>query len=124
MPGGLVIGNAEPRALDSFGLRRLVEIGERQGPLDRLRQPPDPHRLPAGVGSSCRGGGDQDENQRQQRGVVPRFGLQQPLPGPAYSPAHIISVGAMDEGQRGCCVSPPGPLRFRHPTRHGKGPGS
>ena len=35
--GRVIVGNAEPRALDAFILRRLVEIGERQSPLDRAR---------------------------------------------------------------------------------------
>ena len=36
-----------------FVLRRLVEIGERQSPLDRLRQPADPHRFLAGMAAAC-----------------------------------------------------------------------
>ena len=62
MAGRLVVGNAEPRALDAFVLRRLVEVGERQSPLHRLRQPPDLHHFLAGTASrrrQCRG---YDEN--------------------------------------------------------------
>ena len=45
VPGRVVIGDAEPRALYPLVLGRLVEVGERQGPLDRLRQPADADRL-------------------------------------------------------------------------------
>ena len=60
MPGRIVVGDAEPRALYSFILRRLIEIGERQGPLDRLRQPADLHRLPVGVDAAVRRSGYSD----------------------------------------------------------------
>jgi len=50
LAGGLVIGDAEPCPLNSLVRRRLVEVGERQRPLDRMLQPPDPHRLFAGTG--------------------------------------------------------------------------
>ena len=51
MTGSLIVGDTELRPLDSFILRRLVEIRERQRPLDHLRQPPDLHRFAAGTGN-------------------------------------------------------------------------
>jgi hypothetical protein len=48
MAGRVVVGNAEPRALDASILPRLVEVGERQCPLHRPRQPPDLHHFLAG----------------------------------------------------------------------------
>ncbi len=54
VPGRSVIGDAEPRALYPLILGRLVEVGERQGPLDRLRQPADADSLVVGADIGCR----------------------------------------------------------------------
>jgi hypothetical protein len=55
--------DAEPSALNPLIMRRLIEIGERQGPPDRLRQPPDLHCVTVGDGIANRPGHDNDQDQ-------------------------------------------------------------
>ena len=77
--GGLIVGNAEPRALDALVLRRLAEIGERQRPFDGLRQPPDLDRLLTRPGRRCRENAGDEDRQRRSRAapVTHRFGPRQ-----------------------------------------------
>ena len=69
VPGRIVVGDAEPRALYSLILRGLIEIGERQGPLDCLRQPADPDCLIVGL-SAHRSRRNDDEKDQQDRSAA------------------------------------------------------
>ncbi len=56
LTGGVVVGDTETSPLDPLVLRRLVEIGQRQCPFHRLRQPPDLHGLSSGANTGHRRG--------------------------------------------------------------------